>query len=177
MRTDDVGPAGMPGKWRRLRFSLRGMFVAVTLFALLCAFGVHWRSTWIRDRQEFIERFAERAEKFWYAGEPGLYRLQDGKIVKEPTFVSTRTVLPTPSTPKLSLRDRLRLWLSGAADVHVVKLIYIFDNDSMRDDVAEALRLFPEAEVRVCIAHRDSPTDPDTGLRLWTFFGWVAPRH
>jgi hypothetical protein len=176
MTTDDVHPAGVPDKRRWRRFSLRGMFIAITVFALLCAYWVHWRSTWIKDRQAFIERFAERAEKFWYAGEPGLYRLQDGKIVKEPTFVSTPTVPPT-AWSNHSLRDRFRLWLSGAAEVPVVRLIYVFDNESMRHDVAEAMRLFPESEVRVCIALRDSPTDPDTGVRPLLFSSWVEPRR
>ena len=126
-----------PSRW--LRFSLRTMFVVVTL--LCCWLG--WESSIVRNRQSVLKEMRAGSAVHFVTAEEWKARFPLGTNVS-----------PGPSVPQAASIRMTRVWLGDEA---IQEIWYAPHVVSLTDtDLSRLRRTFPEAELR----REELPTEP-----------------
>ena len=119
-------------KRRWLRFSLRTLFVVVTVLAAFSGWVVY-HLNWIRERHQLLARHnATSAEQYVNR------RARFGDPEPKPFLTIA------PSSPSIGFGLRL----FGETDVSHVR-VFILDGGPEGDEIERAARLFPEATIKV----------------------------
>jgi hypothetical protein len=122
---------------RWVQFSLRALFVLVTV----CAFWLGVEFKWIRQRHEFLTRQDALATAF-----------NEAMIGREISLVKADILPESTKNPAI-------LWLLGEQGLSSLDVLVVVDDRdidlrrplSTYDDVAQARRLFPEAQIVAAI--------------------------
>jgi hypothetical protein len=122
MDTDTSQPAAPKRRRRWYQFSLRTLFVVVTLFSIPCAY-VGWQAKIVAERKAWLRAYQQ----------PGGWDHWPPKILALPTIDSGGR------RPTLS---GVRRWLGDEAEV----VIFVHEKEST-EDLKAATALFPEAVV------------------------------
>ena len=134
-------------KRRWFSYSLRTLFVVVTLVAIGLGIRANWRPNWIHQRHALLERQAVLAEK--YRGSkmsndpaPGVSHVPPEAGPRQWPKLLTRAVLWVFDEPSIS---EVRLYGSAYSP----KVFHVGGAE-----IVQAKWLFPEADIRICVTHK-----------------------
>ena len=138
-------PSEAPAPKRRgLRFSLRTLFIAMTVLAIGLGIRANWRPNCIHQRHELLERQAANYRGCKMSNNPA------------PGF----SHVPPEAAPRQwpNLLTHIVLWIFGEPAIPEVRLYgSLHSPQAFHVGAAEIVRakwLFPEADIRVCVTHK-----------------------
>ena len=128
------------------RFSLRTLFVVVTLVAIGLGIRANWQPNWIKERHALLECQAANAEK---------YRGWQMSVVPLPTVFHGPSTSEAPPRQWPKKLTQTVLWFYGEPSTPVVRLygnahIGVAFWGVKTEELFLAERLFPEATLQIC---------------------------